>query len=207
MHGLDKGYVGLSRLPDGKVNVCGLFRFMKAADDPRPAVGDPPDGHFRPSLRNSTAKTGQPLAQPFSLLLGIPGSPISERLSTATFDQESMCAVSGFSLRPQRATACPECCIGDALTMIPPVTGNGMSMAFEAAELALGPLASYSRGEISWPEAVQIVARACDRAFAGRLAWARWLQWLMFTPVLRGTLGKLVLESELVWRLMFARTR
>ena len=31
--------------------------------------------------------------------------------------------------------------------MIPPVTGNGMSMAFESAELAVAPLAAWSRGE------------------------------------------------------------
>ena len=73
--------------------------------------------------------------------------------------------------------------------MIPPVTGNGMSMAFEAAEMAIGPLAAYSRGESSWSEARESVAAACDRAFARRLAWARWLQWMMFTPVLRGWRG------------------
>ena len=43
--------------------------------------------------------------------------------------------------------------------MIPPVTGNGMSMAFEAAKMAIGPLAAYSRGESSWSKARQSVAR------------------------------------------------
>ena len=41
-----------------------------------------------------------------------------------------------FRCDPQRAAARAECCIGDAITMIPPVTGNGMSMAFESAEMA-----------------------------------------------------------------------
>ena len=66
-----------------------------------------------------------------------------------------------------------EGCIGDALTMIPPVTGNGMSMAFEAAEMTIGRLVAYSRSESSWNEARQSVAAACDRACVGRLVWAR----------------------------------
>jgi 2-polyprenyl-6-methoxyphenol hydroxylase-like FAD-dependent oxidoreductase len=181
MHGSQTGYVGFCRLPDGEVNVCGLFR--------QPA-----------------GKTEGP--QPWrDLLRGQPGTPLRERLAGAAFDESSFCSVAGFSLRPHRAAAQRECCIGDALTMIPPVTGNGMSMAFEAAELAIGPLAAYSRGESSWSQARQSVAAACDRAFARRLAWARWLQWMMFTPLLRGWPGRVVLHSELVWRTLFTRTR
>jgi hypothetical protein len=91
--------------------------------------------------------------------------------------------------------------------MIPPVTGNGMSMAFESAGMALGPLAAYSRGESSWSQAQESVTAACDRAFARRLAWARWLQWMMFTPLLRGWPGSVALHSEWLWRTLFARTR
>ena len=75
---------------------------------------------------------------------------MNQRLAAAEFDENSFCAVAGISLRPQRAAARAECCVGDAITMIPPVTGNGMSMAFESAELAVEPLAAWSRGEISW---------------------------------------------------------
>jgi 2-polyprenyl-6-methoxyphenol hydroxylase-like FAD-dependent oxidoreductase len=91
--------------------------------------------------------------------------------------------------------------------MIPPVTGNGMSMAFEAAGMAIEPLATYSRGESSWSQARQSVATACDRAFARRLAWARWLQWMMSTPLLRGWPGSVVAQSDWLWRTLFARTR
>jgi 2-polyprenyl-6-methoxyphenol hydroxylase-like FAD-dependent oxidoreductase len=132
---------------------------------------------------------------------------LRERLASAVFDESSFCSVAGITLRQHRAASRSECSIGDALTMIPPVTGNGMSMAFEAAELAIGPLADYSRGGSSWSEARQRVAEACDHAFARRLFWARWLQWLMFTPLLRGQLGSAVLHSDAVWRTMFTRTR
>jgi 2-polyprenyl-6-methoxyphenol hydroxylase-like FAD-dependent oxidoreductase len=181
MHVSQTGYVGFCRLPDGEVNVCGLFR--------QPA-----------------GKAAAP--QPWrDLLRGQPGTPLRERLAGAALDESSFCSVAGFSLRPHRATAQPECCIGDALTMIPPVTGNGMSMAFEAAGMAVGPLAAYSRGESSWSQARENVAAACDRAFARRLAWARWLQWMMFTPLLRGWPGAAALHSEWLWRTVFTRTR
>jgi len=82
-----------------------------------------------------------------------------------------------------------------------------MSMAFEAAEMAIGPLAAYSRGERSWSEARQSVAAGCDRAFGRRLAWARCLQWMMFTPLVRGWPGSVALHSESLWRTFFACTR
>jgi flavin-dependent dehydrogenase len=97
--------------------------------------------------------------------------------------------------------------VGDAITMIPPVTGNGMSMAFESAELAREPLAEYSAGKISWAEAQQTIARKCDATFSRRLAWAAWLQQLMFMPSLQNALVVFVPRWQWVWRLLLARTR
>jgi 2-polyprenyl-6-methoxyphenol hydroxylase-like FAD-dependent oxidoreductase len=181
MHATRSGYIGFCRLKDGEVNVCGLFRRSMATHQPAP-----------------------PWAE---LLRGQAGTPLHERLEAAVLDEASFCSVAGISLRPHRAAAWGECCIGDALTMIPPVTGNGMSMAFEAAEMATGPLTAYSRGECCWSEARRSIAAACDRAFARRLAWARWLQWMMFTRLLQVWPGSLVLRSALLWQIMFARTR
>jgi 2-polyprenyl-6-methoxyphenol hydroxylase-like FAD-dependent oxidoreductase len=179
MHVSADNYVGVNRINNGEVNVCGLFR------------GRPGD------TRESR----------FDLLRGKPGSPLREQLASARFDESSFCSVAGLSLKPQRALDKTECCIGDAVTMIPPVTGNGMSMAFESAEIAIDPLSKYSRGEINWTEAREAVAHACDHAFAERLAWARRLQWLMFSPLLRTPVGKLLLRSDGLWHFMFARTR
>ena len=181
MHGSQTGYVGFCRLGDGEANVCGLFRRSpEKADGPQ-------------SWRD--------------LLRGLPGTPLRQRMAEAALDESSFCSVAGFSLQPHRAASRSECAIGDALTTIPPVTGNGMSMAFEAAELAIGPLADYSRGDSSWSEATRSVAGECDRAFAQRLAWARWLQWMMFTPLLRSWPGFVALHSNFLWRAMFNRTR
>ena len=91
--------------------------------------------------------------------------------------------------------------------MTPPVTGNGMSMAFESAELAIEPLIAYSQGKFDWAQAHQAVARACDRAFARRLAWARVLHWMMFSPIFKGSLASLALRSNWLWQAMFSNTR
>jgi len=181
MHVTANGYVGLCRLTGGVVNVCGLFR-------------------SRPGME----AFGAPRT---SLLSGTPGTPLYDRLVAATFDETSFCSVAGLSLRPKRSMDLDECCIGDALTMIPPVTGNGMSMAFESAEMAIAVLTDFHRGELSWSEARAALAIASDKAFRRRLAWASLLQWMMFTPVFRGSLATAALHAGWLWRLMFSRTR
>lgn len=179
MHGFPNGYVGLCRLPGGETNVCGLFRA-------RPGTSSP---------------------APLELLRGQPGTYLHERLARAVFDECSFCSVAGLSLHARQAIDQPDWRIGDALTMIPPVTGNGMSMAFEAAELALGPILAYARGELTWGAACRAAGRDCDEAFGKRLLWARRLQAMMFSPALSGRLGSVVLNSRWLWRLVFTRTR
>lgn len=181
MHLSPAGYVGLCRLNDDEVNVCGLFRRRApGADTPR---------RWSDTLR------------------GAPGSLLNRRLAEAKFDEDSFCSVAGLVLRPQKAVEKSECCIGDALTMIPPVTGNGMSMAFESAEIAIEPLTAYSRGNISWSEAQQTIARQCDERFAQRLAWAAQLQKLLLTPGLQSLLVFLVPRCRWIWQLCFDHTR
>lgn len=180
MHVAPNGYVGLCRLNGGAVNVCGLFR-----------LGE----------RQVAAGVSH------ELLRGLPGSPLRARLDSAMFDDNSFCAVAGLSLRPHRAVEREECCLGDAITMIPPVTGNGMSMAFESAEMAAAPLAGWSAGKISWTDAQRMIARQCDVAFAQRLRWARWLQRVMLSPALQRPLVFLAARREAFWRLWFERTR
>ena len=180
MHVSPRGYVGLCRVEGGAVNVCGIFRKR---------VGESAAGNARELLR------------------GLPGSPLRERLATAEFVDDSFCAVAGISLRPQRAAGREEICVGDAITMIPPVTGNGMSMAFESAELAVAPLAAWSCGEISWSAARENIALACDKQFSRRLRWAGWLQRLVLTPTLQNPLVALAARSDRFRRMAFERTR
>jgi flavin-dependent dehydrogenase len=181
MHVSPHGYVGICRLNDEEVNVCGLFR-------------------------RTTNATNVP-AQWQERLRGPAGSLLQHRLASAKFEMDSFCSVAGLFLKPQRASLQTGCCVGDALTMIPPVTGNGMSMAFESAEIAVEPLAAYSRGETPWAEAQQNIARRCDQTFAQRLVWAAWLQRMMFAPGLQNVLVFLAPRGSWLWRAMFAKTR
>jgi 2-polyprenyl-6-methoxyphenol hydroxylase-like FAD-dependent oxidoreductase len=181
MHVSSRGYVGLCKINDGEVNVCGLFR--KYADE------------------NGESKNRR------ELLRGQLGSSLRERLASAKFIENSFCAVAGISLRPQQAAARAEICIGDAITMIPPVTGNGMSMAFESAELAIEQLAAWSRNKLTWNEARQKIARDCDAMFARRLAWAKWLQHIILAPALQNPLIAFAARNGRFWRMAFERTR
>ncbi len=181
MHFRPSAYVGLCRLPGGEVNICGLFR---------------------------SATTVPDLARCWrGWLRGPPGSALYERFSGAQLDEDSFCSVAGLGLRPRRATEHREWCVGDALTMIPPMTGNGMSMAFESAEIALGPLVRFSRGELGWAQAQQESARASDQEFTSRLRCAAWLQRAMFLPAVRPALLFMAARSARFWRGMFERTR
>ncbi len=180
MHLGKNGYVGLCRLADDRVNVSGLFRS-------RPE---------EPDARNWRER-----------LCGPAGTPLHARLAGATFDDASMSAVAGLDL-----TSVPEFSafglrIGDAVAMIPPVTGNGMSMAFESAQLAGKVLLQWSRGILAWEEAETIVATGLEGAFSGRLRVARWLQRGLFVSAVQEPLARFLSARQGILGILFRLTR
>ena len=156
MHLTPYGYVGLCAVEGNRVNVCGLFRTRETVPD---------------------------LAQQWPRWLSGPtGSVLQQRLRNAHWDESSFSCVSAISLRPRRAAQQSGVRVGDAVTMIPPLTGNGMSMAVEGSFLAADPLAEWSRGEIDWAVCSRRVAQRLDLAFSSRLAWAYCLQQTILHP-------------------------
>ena len=143
MHLGENGYVGLAGVEDGRVNVCGLFR-----------------------VDRSCALTGSELLRRYLAAGGLDG--LAGRIEPGQVDEQSFCAVAGFRLGRQGEQS-GLCVIGDAESMIPPFTGNGMSMAFEAAETGVGPLAEWSRGELDWDECRQRLAGGLAARFRRRL--------------------------------------
>ena len=117
------GYVGLARVDEDLVNVCGLF-------------------HQNRSL------TGPNLLLQYLTAGGL--TALRTRLEAAALDQSSASAVAGFQLGWQPARP-GQLALGDACGMIPPFTGNGMSMAFESAYsqrfCVVGP---YTRRASPW---------------------------------------------------------
>jgi len=159
MHLSSRGYIGLCRIENNQVNVCGLFRSRSPV----------------PELATSWK----------NWLRGDSESLLQQRICHAEWDESSFSSIAALSLFPQRASVLAGLRIGDALTMIPPVTGNGMSMAIEGADLAANPLVDWSSHKLDWDSAVQKVATQLDTAFAPRLRHARWLQDAMFDPIAR----------------------
>ena len=156
MHLSKHGYIGLCRIEDQQVNVCGLFRSRSPV----------------PDLATSWK----------TWLRGEAGSLLDQRLQQAEWDDSSFSSVAALSLSPRKSIDRDGLRLGDALTMIPPVTGNGMSMAIEGADLAAGPLLEWSSGRIDWISASKKVGQLLDQAFASRLRHARWLQHAMLDP-------------------------
>jgi menaquinone-9 beta-reductase len=176
MHVVDNGYIGVCKLSDDEVNICGLFR----------------------SPVTDLARAWRQWLQ------GSPGSALNDHLQNASIDDSSFCSTAALSLHPQQATTHEECCIGDAVTMIAPATGNGMSMAFESAALAVEPLARYSASKSDWPTTKNQIASSVDQTFARRLKWAMRLQYLLMSqPRCAIALGKF----SPLWRLFFNVTR
>ncbi len=99
---------------------------------------------------------------------------LADRIGAAQSD--SFCAVAGFRFGRQQG---PEFSIGDAARMIPPFTGNGMTMAIESAACALDPLLEYAAGKLSWREAAEAATRAQQRRFRRRMGAAILMQALL----------------------------
>jgi menaquinone-9 beta-reductase len=176
MHFDESAYVGLCRVGEDVVNICGLFR----------------------------AKPGEPTG--ISALRGRPGTTLFKRLERAEFNDESFCAVAGLCLAPQPIDD-SVCRIGDALTMIPPVTGNGMSMAVESAVIAAEPLEQFAKGRVTWGSALEQVAASLKARFRSRLKWAARFHRVLFHEHLRDSMLPLVMKNQFGWRTAFQLTR
>jgi menaquinone-9 beta-reductase len=147
MHVGRDGYVGLARIEDGRVNVCGLFR-----------------------KREASGTKGVMLFRRYLWDLGL--IDLSRRLEEAVPDPSSLCGVTGLSFATHENG---NFSIGDAAAMIPPFTGNGMSMALEAAFHALHPLVDYAEGRTSWSDASRRNRKQASKAFGRRLQVANLL--------------------------------
>jgi len=146
MHIGEGSYLGLTPLTsDGsRVNVCGLFQKGLHQKGGNPILA---------ALRRSGLGT------------------LAERLRSARMDPKSLTGISGIHLGTQVAES-DLCTLGDAERMIPPFTGNGMSMAFESAECALPHLLDYSTGRSSWTSARAAIRRSLDLRFRSRVRLA-----------------------------------
>ncbi|MEO5914349.1 MAG: NAD-binding protein [Luteolibacter sp.] len=181
MHSGTNGYAGLAGVEDGWTNVCGLFRMDRAI---KAAPGD---------LLTTYLEAGG-------------NSKLAARLRDCEWREGSVCAVAGF--KPGRQIPMPGLlALGDAVSMIPPFTGNGMSMAFQSAELAVEPLVAWSQGEKSWQDAVNEVRTRMDRKFKRRLTVAGALHSILLDQSGRNLVSGLASAKLLPFQSMLATVR
>ena len=155
MHLGEQCYVGLSRLPGGVVNVCGLFR--------------------RGAIRGQGASLL--LAYLRAAGLGL----LADRILHAEPVEDSFCAVAALGF-DRRVKPKEGIWLGDAGAVIPPFTGNGMAMAFQSAELALPSVLAYARHKSAWDETCRVTNLALRARFRVRLASAGALHSFLLRP-------------------------
>jgi flavin-dependent dehydrogenase len=147
-------YLGLSAVEGGEVNVCGLFRR-------RPGISAPPDQLLFAYMR--------------ACGIGSVADRIEAHRVPAT--HAAVAALSFARNAPDDRPA-----VGDAFAMIPPFTGDGMSIAFESAFLAAEPLLDFARGRCDWAAAVACVRHRLRTRLGFRLALAGLLQRILVRP-------------------------
>jgi flavin-dependent dehydrogenase len=171
------GYIGLTKVDDDTVNVCGL-------------------------LRRSSANLKQPLA---GVAAQAGFRALSLRLSEADPVPQSACAVAGLDYRGRPSNR-GAMLIGDRGAMIAPFTGHGMTIALQSAAASAPHLASWARGDISWQRACAFVQRTQRSKFTVRLRVAGLLHPLLLQPRMRASARMLhrrgVLPVGLLYRLM-----
>ena len=161
MHLGQGGYVGLTPIhkESGRLNVCGLFK--------------------KRTLRNKNLITAYIRACSLDKL--------ADRLEGGTLDSASVTGISGLHLGAQKKQK-GLCTLGDAERMIPPFTGNGMSMAFESAECALPSLRDYAHGR-EWLECCDEIHKTLEKRFHRRISLALKLHHVLNTTTGRKTLS------------------
>jgi menaquinone-9 beta-reductase len=181
MHLGRDGYLGLVEVDEGWVNVCGLFRTQ-------PGIQAAPTELLLRYLRYNGLNS------------------LHDRLAAATWRDGSHSAVAGFHLGMQEPLP-GLVSVGDSHSIIPPFTGNGMSMALEAAALAVEPLHRFANGGQDWAQTREQLTVTAHRRFQRRVSLALGCQQLLLAPWFRRPLEILAQQNLLPFRPLFALTR
>lgn len=121
------GYIGLTPVEDGSINICGLFKQTQ-------------------TLQKAPKKERLPL-----LLQQAGLDNLSRRVQQAELKPHSICGVAGLKLGTQSSSAkTNEICLGDTGFCIAPLTGNGQSMALESAVYSAPFLSKWAYKQATW---------------------------------------------------------
>ncbi|MBN2983951.1 MULTISPECIES: NAD(P)/FAD-dependent oxidoreductase [Cohnella] len=151
------GYLGISPVEDGIVNVAALLE-RNAFHGKATSI---------PGLLEAAIGQNAKLRQKLARAVPVPGA-------------QAAVAPVGLGRKPVCWDRIPH--IGDASFLLPPLCGDGMSMALRSAQRCVFQADRYLRGEISLSRWRSEYICAIRREFGGPLRWGRLLQWLVGVP-------------------------
>jgi flavin-dependent dehydrogenase len=183
MHFIELGYVGMCQVEKGRVNVCGLMPSKLAA-------GLDLRSDWKDFLRSNLHPKKH------------------EALESAERIEGSTCCVSGISYdASQLSKSEPLLKVGDRMSTIPPLTGNGMSLAIESAWLASEPIARYADSQQNWSQTLENLADLQTSSFQKRLAVSVPLQHVMMAPFMHGVREHVIKRLSFFHKTLFNLTR
>lgn len=149
------GYVGISPIENGKVNVAALLTLSSVQGS----------GKSVPEILKAASRSNNTL---------------TERLAEGEPVPETQVSIAPLRLsdRPEPWSQYPH--IGDALLMLPPLCGDGMSVALRSSLLCSGWTDKYLNGEINFAQWQNQYTHEAHRTFAQLLRRARRIQNLAF---------------------------
>ena len=178
----DGGYLGLCPVENGIVNVAALLNRKKFT---------PTDKSIAGLIKEACRRNPM----------------LEKRLASAISVPESETAVAPVDVNRKLLTWDITPLIGDAAVMIPPLCGDGMSMALTSA-MHCGTLADrFLRGSISMEEWRREYSRSLHQQFDGPLRWGRVLQSLFGIPWLSPVLPVLAHSAPVLTNALLQATR
>jgi flavin-dependent dehydrogenase len=151
------GYMGISPIERGRINVAALLDSKTFHNSKKSILG----------MIEAAAELNPKLSQ---------------RLASAIPVQGTQAAVAPIHLSRKLLVWDLYPHVGDAAVMIPPLCGDGMSMALRSAYLNSSFADSYLRGEISLFNWQKKYRQALECEFKGPLRWGRLMQLILSNP-------------------------
>lgn len=152
------GYVGISPIENGKTNVAALLTLETVQGS----------GTSVPDILHAASRTNQRLAERLAEGEAVPGTQVS-------------IAPLNLSNIPEPWSQYPH--IGDAMMMIPPLSGDGMSIALRSSLLCAQYTDRYLRGELDDKAWASEYILAANQEFTQLLKRTRTIQKLAFAKV------------------------
>ncbi len=157
LHNFKGGYCGVSRVEDGRVNIC----YLATANDLTRS------GNIEQFERDVLWKN-QRLAEVFEASTELFSRPLT---------------ISNFSFGAKRAVSDHILMAGDSAGMISPLCGNGMAMAIHSGYRLASLIHESANGKFSRDKLEQEYSREWSNRFDSRMWWGNRLQTLMGIPV------------------------